>query len=218
MTRKPVNGFAMPIFFALACLAPVGFGIYRAAVLIAKSDWWLYFAAEQVDNLPLLVHVAASGLFIVLASLQILPGFRARHKQWHQRAGKIAIAAAIAGALSGLWMSLIHTGISGPLLYAGRITASSAWAIFVLLGVRELRRRNFKAHGRWMIRAFALALPAGTLAFILLPIVLVIGEEGNDLIFEIVQVAAWIVHLGVAEYLLRRRRKPESKLIKGATA
>ncbi len=69
-----------------------------------------------------------------------------------------------------------------------------------------------------MIRAFALALPAGTLAFVLFPIVLLIGEEGNDLVFEIVQVVAWPVHLAVAEYFIRRPKPPGTKLITGVTA
>ncbi|MEE9387946.1 MAG: DUF2306 domain-containing protein [Paracoccaceae bacterium] len=204
MTRKPVNGIAMPIFFTLACLAPVGFGTFRMIEIVGKSDWRLQFSAPHIDNLPLFLHVSAAGLFIVLASLQILPGFRFRHPRWHRRMGKIAIPAGLIGALSGLWISLIHTDISGPLLYGGRIAASSAWAIFILLAIRQLRQHNFKAHGRWMIRAFSLALPAGTLAFILFPVVLIIGEEGNELVFEVVQVAAWAVHLLVAEILIRR--------------
>lgn len=218
MTRNSVNGYALPIFFALACLAPVVFGTIRAVGIIGQSDWAPQFTATQVDNLPLFLHVTASGLFMVLACLQILPGFRARHRRWHRRAGKLAIPAALIGALSGLWMALIHTDISGPLLFAGRIIASGAWAGFVLTAIWQLGKRNFAAHGRWMIRAFALVLPAGTLAFILFPIVLLIGEDGHALVFEIVQVAAWIIHLGVAEYLIRRRMAAQPTLMKGAPA
>ena len=45
------------------------------------------------------------------------------------------------------------------------------------------------------------------LAFILLPMVVFLGEQGNELIFEIVQVVAWPVHVALAEWLMRRPRR-----------
>lgn len=205
MGQKPVNGWTMPVFFSLALLAPLGFGTFRAIEIITVGDWRPVFVADHVDRLPLFLHVTGAGLFMLLAVLQILPGTRARHPRWHRKAGKFAFAFGLVGAVSGLWLTLAHPGISGPILYWGRAIASAAWFIFLLLAVGAIKRRDFRAHGRWMIRAFALALPAGTLAFILFPMVLILGEDGHDLFFEIVQVLAWVGHLGVAEWLIRRR-------------
>lgn len=205
MGQHPVNGRLMPIFFGLAIFAPLAFGSFRAFEIISGGNWLPVFAANHVDHLPLFVHVTCAGLFMLLAALQILPGTRSRYPRWHRNAGKFAFAFGVLGAVSGLWMTLAHPEISGPVLYWGRMMASSAWLLFLLLAVREIRRRDFRAHGRWMIRAFALALPAGTLAFILFPMVLILGEEGHDLFFEIVQVLAWIGHLAIAEWLIRRR-------------
>jgi len=78
------------------------------------------------------------------------------------------------------------------------------------MGVLAIRKRDFKRHGEWMIRAFAVAMPAGSLIFIVLPLTLVLGElpEALD---EGIQSAAWVVHLGVAEWLIRRNRVPSAK-------
>ena len=205
MGHSPVNGKALPTLFALSLLAPLGFGSFRAVEIIISQEWALKFAMDHVDRAPLFMHVIGSGLFLLLATFQILPGTRARRPQWHRRAGKFAIAFGLIGAISGLWMTLLHPSISGPVLFWGRAAASAAWAIFLLLGVWCISKRDFKAHGRWMIRATALALPAGTLAFFLFPLVLIFGEDGLDLFYEVVQVLAWVLHLAVAEWLIRRK-------------
>lgn len=77
------------------------------------------------------------------------------------------------------------------------------WALFLVLGYRAIRRRDMRRHRAWMIRAFAVAMPAGTLIFIFAPFLLVLGEVSPTL-DESIQSGAWVVHLLVAEYLIRR--------------
>ncbi len=208
MGHATVNGKVLPAFFIAAAIVPVGFGVYRVSELLWHHDFALRFVADQVDRLPLLLHVVGSLGFLLLAMLQILPGFRHRHSRWHRKAGRWAGPLGIIGGLSGVWMTLAHPDIGGPLLYWGRILSGTTWSLFILLGLLAVRRRDFKAHGRWMIRAFALVLPAGTLAYILMPIVLIWGEENTAFLAEIIQVAAWAAHLAVAEWLIRRRMSP----------
>ena len=210
MGHSPVNGRALPVFLFAACAIPAIFGSYRAAEIIMTCHWSFDFLPDMVDRLPLFLHVVGAVGFLVLGALQVLPGFRRRHPVWHRRAGRIALPLGFIGALSGLWMTLAHPGISGPLLHWGRVFASTIWTLAMALSVWGILRRNFRAHGRWMIRAYALALPAGTLAFFLLPLVLILGEEGHDLLFETVQVLAWPLHLTVAEWIIRRREIPLS--------
>ena len=46
-----------------------------------------------------------------------------------------------------------------------RLVVASAMAVCVVLGFAAIRRRDIAAHRAWMIRAYALALGAGTQAF-----------------------------------------------------
>lgn len=207
MGHSPVNGRLLPTFLGFACLVPTGFGIFRALDIARSGDWALRFVADAVDHLPLFLHVIGASAFVVLGAIQILPGTRHRHPRWHQRAGRFVAPAGLIGAVSGVWMTLAHPAISGELLYWGRLASGSAWTVFILLSLAMIGRRNFKAHGRWMIRAYALALPAGTLAFILLPIVLIWGEENTEHLGEVIQVIAWALHLAVAEWLIQRKSR-----------
>ena len=102
---------------------------------------------------------------------------------------------------------MLHPGISGPILMNGRLAAGTAWVFFILISIRFVVQRNIVRHKNWMLRAYAIALPAGTLAFIMLPIVIIFGEEGNEIFFEVVQVAAWPLHLLVAEWIIRKPRR-----------
>ena len=90
-------------------------------------------------------------------------------------------------------------------------SASTFWIVAIAFGLWAVRQRKYVSHGAWMIRAYAIAVPAGTLVFILLPAVVIIGEEGNVLIFEAIQVFAWPIHLAIAEWFIRRKRPTKDK-------
>lgn len=194
-----------PIGLGLACVVPVLAGVYRGSELFAASDWHLAFAPEHVDGLPLFVHVVSSAVFYVLGALQVLPGFRRRHPRWHRVAGGVAILSGLLGAATGTWMTAAHREISGPLLMTGRLMAGSAWGLFIVVGIVALARRDFARHGAWMVRAFAVAMPAGTLIFLFTPFWIALGEVPQQL-DEALQVFAWVLHLSIAEVLIRRRR------------
>jgi hypothetical protein len=103
-------------------------------------------------------------------------------------------------------LTLAHTGISGPVHFWGRIFASAFWILALGIAIYAISKRDILNHQRWVIRAYAIAVPAGSLVFVLLPLVLIFGEDGNDLMFEVVQTAAWPIHLAVAEWMMRRRK------------
>lgn len=204
MGIKPVNRWLLPFGLFMCCFPAIGFGGYRAYSLALENSWILQFLSEHVDNLPLFIHVVFAGLFLVLGALQVLPAMRKRYRKWHKQAGKVAIVSGFIGGLSGFWMVFAHPNIAGPILQSGRALVSMLWVMFLIFAIQAIKQRDFKTHGEWMLRAFIMMLPAGTLAFIMFPIVLIVGEEGNELFFEIVQVLAWFLHLAVAEWIIRR--------------
>jgi len=77
----------------------------------------------------------------------------------------------------------------------------------IVLAVLAIRRRDFTSHGAWMTRGYAIALGAGTQAFTMLPWVLIFGPIGaaDELPRTVLMTAAWVINLGVAEYVIRRR-------------
>ncbi|MDF1839767.1 MAG: DUF2306 domain-containing protein [Planctomycetota bacterium] len=199
-TRKLV-----PIGLFLACIVPVLAGIYRGSTILMDGEWALKFEATRVDRLPLFLHVICAGLYYPLGALQVLPGFRSRHAKWHRKAGGVAVATGLVAALSSVWMSVMHPEARGPILTSGRLIFGPLWALFLVLGVRAIVKRDFRSHGEWMVRAFAVAMPAGTLIVLVAPFAIVLGEL-PPVLDECIQAFAWVLHLGIAERLIRRKR------------
>jgi hypothetical protein len=77
-----------------------------------------------------------------------------------------------------------------------------------VLAVLAIRRRDFTSHGAWMTRAYAIALGAGTQVLTMLPWVVIFGPIGaaDELPRTVLMTAGWVINLGVAEYVIRRRR------------
>ena len=203
MDRKPMNTRILPIFLTLACLILGGAGIYRAGDLILKWDWALEYAASHVDNLPLFLHVIFAVTFILLGAFQLLPSVRARHPRYHRKAGRITALAGIGAALSGVWMTLSYPDISGPILFYGRLIFGSLWAVFILLAVRAILMRQIIRHRAFMIRAYAIAINAGTIPFFYLPFVIIWGEPA-PMVDDLFQLGGWFLNLAVAEWIIRR--------------
>jgi uncharacterized membrane protein YozB (DUF420 family) len=207
MGRLPMNDKLLIAFLAAACAIPTLAGTYRVVEIILTGQWGFNWARDTVDRLPLFVHASCSILFLCLGAIQLVPSARRRNMKWHKTAGRVAVSAGLLGALSGVWMTLAHPDISTAVLYYARLGASLFWAVAIVLAVRHVVQGQRAQHRAWMIRAYAIALPAGTLAFIMLPIVMIFGEEGNALLLETVQAAAWPLHMAIAEWIIRRPAK-----------
>ena len=206
MTRTPVNNRSLPILLGLFLIIPVLAGSYRIGVLLFEWNWEPNLSPAVVDNLPLFFHAIFSILFLVLGTLQILSGLRKSNPVGHRRIGPMTAVFGLLAAGTGLLMTVNHPEISAPFLFYARIVFGMLWAVFIILAVRAVRTRDLPRHRAFMIRAYAIALNAGTLPFIYLPIAIIFGElsQGTD---EAIQVFGWLINLLVAEWILRR--KPE---------
>ena len=166
---------------------------------------------------PLVLHIVAAAVFAVVGAFQFPARVRRLHPTWHRRAGRVLVAAGLAVAGSGLWMTLAYPDApGGALLWTVRLAVCSTTATCIILGVTAIRRRDVAAHRAWMIRAYALALAAGTQAF-----TQGVGEGlfgTSDLSTAVSVTSGWIINLAVAEWIIRRPGVPQTRRTRTAWA
>jgi hypothetical protein len=160
---------------------------------------------------PVVVHIVAAAFYAFFGSLQFSARLRRGRPSWHRRSGRLLVGAGMLVALSGLWMTLFYTGApGGDLLWAVRLLVASAMAASIVLGFTAIRRRDITAHRAWMIRAYALAVAAGTQAF-----TQGIGEAlfgTGDLSTALSVSAGWVINAAVAEWAIRRPSTRRARL------
>ena len=149
------------------------------------------------------MHILGAAVYVLVGVVQFLPRFRRRHLTWHRRAGRVLAVAGLLVAGSALWLTLFYAPQpgTGGLLFVLRLVFLSAMVASLVLGVTAVRRRDIAAHRAWMIRAYAIALAAGTQAFTdgIGGAVFGTGELRGDL----AKGAGWVINLAVAEWAIR---------------
>ena len=193
---------------------PVVAGAARLTVLAGGGpptpDNARFFAAP----IPVVLHIASVTLYSLLGAFQFAPGFRRRRPEWHRAAGCVLVVAGLVAALSGLWMAVFYAIVpaDSPLLHALRLFFGSAMALSILQGTLAIRRRDVVRHQAWMRRAYAIGLGAGTQALTQLPLLLLFGVP-TEMTLALMMGAAWVVNIGVAEWLIRRARVVTAQVV-----
>lgn len=160
---------------------------------------------------PVVLHVVAAAVYVVAGAFQFPARVRRSHRTWHRRAGRVLVGSGLVVAGSGLWMTLFYPGApGGDLLWSVRLVVGSVTAASIVLGFTAIRRRDIAGHRAWMIRAYALAVAAGTQT-----ITQGIGEGAfgtSDLSTALSVSSGWLINAAIAEWIIRRRptnrRKP----------
>ena len=197
------TSWGVPAALIVLSLIPVIAGSLR--VLEIAGGPHILPANPRIDAVPapVVVHIIAAAFYALLGSLQFSARLRRGRPNWHRRSGRILVGAGMLVALSGLWMTLFYTGApGGDLLWAVRLLVGTVMAASIVLGVTAIRRRDIAAHRAWMIRAYALAVAAGTQAF-----TQGIGEAlfgTSDLSTALSVSSGWVINAAVAESVIRR--------------
>lgn len=160
------------------------------------------------DPVPVVSHIIAAILYSILGAFQFLGGFRRRFPKWHKIAGRLLIPAGLIVALSGLWMNHVYPlpELDGELLYAMRLFFGTAMILAIFASIDAIRKRDFIQHGAWMMRAYAIAMAAGTQVFTHLPVIF-FPDLLNESTRALSMGAGWVINLIVAEWVIRRRMK-----------
>jgi uncharacterized membrane protein len=203
----------VPALLILLSLVPATFGTIRLAQLAAGATITPANARFFAQPLPVVLHVLAVIPYSIVGAFQFAPSFRRRHRAWHRAAGKVLAALGIVAALSGLWMAHFYPWPDGDgyALYVIRLVFGSAMLASLVLALDAIRRRDFAAHGRWMIRAYAIGMGAATQVLTHLPWFILVGKPGESA-RAVLMAAGWVINVIVAEWVVRRgrdaRRRP----------
>jgi uncharacterized membrane protein len=198
-------GWRVPLALVILTLFPVVAGSLRLLELAGGPQ--LLPTNPRIDAFPapVVAHVLAAAVYAFLGAFQFSARLRRHRPQWHRVAGRVLVGAGLVVAGSGLWMTLFYPGApGGDLLWGIRIVVCSAMAACIVLGFTAIRRRDIAAHRAWMVRAYALAVAAGTQVF-----TQGVGEAffgTGDLSTAVSVGSGWVVNLAVAEWAIRRPR------------
>lgn len=196
----------VPALLILLGLVPAIAGTARLAELASDAEVTAKNIRFFEQPIPVVLHILFVVPYSLVGALQFSPGFRKRNRPWHRAAGRVIGMFGIGAALTGLWMAHFYPWPAGDGMgvYIERLIAGTAMLAFMVLALNDVRRRSFKSHGRWMIRAYALGMGAGTQVLTHLPWFIFAegapGETGRTVMMG----SAWLINAIVAEWIIRR--------------
>lgn len=194
----------VPVVLLLISAIPISIGSIRLVELLGGPQLMPTDVRFAASPLPLVLHIVGAVVYALGGAFQFSARLRSRRPGWHRAAGRVLVVAGLAVAGSALWMTLFYPQKEGTgvLLYLLRLLFAGAMVASIVLGFAAIRRRDFVRHRAWMIRAYALALAAGTQAFTVGfgEALFGTGELRGDLYLG----SAWFLNLAVAEWAIRR--------------
>ncbi|WP_100444185.1 DUF2306 domain-containing protein [Glycomyces xiaoerkulensis] len=204
------SGRQWPIAAGLIALAlvPVLAGAVRIGEIATGAAETAANARFLRAPLPVVLHIVGALVYSIVGAFQFLPRLRSRRTAWHRFAGRyLLVPTGIIVAATGLWMTAFYEvpAVDGGALAVSRYIVGGSMLAFIALGIAAIARRDTVAHGAWMLRAYALAMGAGTQVLTSVPFLLMFGEP--DVFWRLVQMdAGWLINIVVAEWVIARRR------------
>lgn len=200
MSAASAGNFTVWFLIMLLSVGVGGYALFHAATGFA----YLPLTNPMFDPWGLRVHVAASGVAMLLGAFQFFKPLRRKAPSLHRWTGRVYILACVVGGLAGGVIALSST--AGPIAGWGFFMLAVLWVPFTLMAWVSAMRRDFNAHERWMIRSFALTFAAVTLR-IYLPIASIMNHGFPLDAYRIIAWAAWVPNLIVAELFIATLRK-----------
>jgi uncharacterized membrane protein len=202
------SDWLIPAGLIALAFIPVAAGVARLVMLANGAPITPGNARFIAAPIPVVLHIIAVTIYCVVGAFQFSPGIRRRHRRWHRVAGRVLVPTGLVAAGSGIWMAMSYAIVPADdaLLHAFRLLAGSGMAASLVLGYIAIRSWKVEVHQAWMRRAYAIGQGAGTQALILIVPTTILGVL-DDVTRALLMGAAWLINLGVAEWLIRRRQK-----------
>jgi len=184
----------------------VSLGVGAYALFLVASGFRFVPADVAANRFPtalgLRTHITAAAFALIIGPFQFLRPLRRRFPVAHHWIGRVYITACVVGGVAAASIALFT--VSGLLAGVGFFAGALAWLSCTVLALVAVKRRDFRAHQRWMIRSFALTFAAVTLR-IYLPLAMIAGFD-FAIAYPVIAWLAWLPNLLVAQLLVRRAR------------
>lgn len=192
---------------------PLAAGAFRLSELAGGAEITPANSRFFASPLPVVLHIVSAGVYALLGAFQFVSRLWQRGNGWHRWAGRFLVPCGMLVGLSGLWMTLFYPWPEGDgvLLYRFRLLFGSGMVVSVLLGFVAIRRGNVLQHRAWMTRGYAIGLGAGTQALTLMVGEMLAGPP-DELSRALLMGAGWGINLAVAEWAVRKRRRPRTPM------
>ncbi|MGH1368503.1 MAG: DUF2306 domain-containing protein [Maritimibacter sp.] len=175
-----------------------------ASHLVLGTDGAGTDAATYVARpVPIFTHVIAGVAFALLGAFQVIGSFRARHHRAHKITGRALLPLGFIAALTALYMNEVFPPLLGPIKYYSNLGFGVVFLCALTLATAALVGRKYAQHGAWMLRAYALALGAGTQRLMFMPVFMVTGEI-DPVTVGVILILGWSINLLVAEWVIRK--------------
>lgn len=168
----------------------------------------------HVNPIPVVFHIFSATIFSCLGAFQFAPGFRRQYLNLHRRNGKILVVAAFVVAITSLWMTLFYpfASLDGDTIYFVRILVGIAMLMYVFFGINAIHQKKYEEHGHWMIRAYALAMGAGTQVFTHIPWIF-LPEIKNEFTRAVFMILGWAINITVAECIIQKQKHSKREIL-----
>lgn len=148
------------------------------------------------------IHVFTSCFLLIAGFTQFYNPLRRRFRKLHRYMGLLYLVVLVLfSGPAGLIMAVYANG--GLLSQTAFILLSVLWIYFTVKAYIAIRRRDFTAHGNFMIRSYALTLSALTLRAWKFLLVLIFQPHPMDA-YMMVAWLGWVPNLLLAEWLISR--------------
>lgn len=206
-TKSGFFGAAFWVVMMLLSLGVAGYAFFHVAtgfVNVPKTVLQNGFPSP----LGIEVHIAASGVALLMGPFQFLPALRRTQPRIHRWMGTIYVLACLVGGAAGLSIALFSS--AGPIAGWGFFVLAVLWLVCTSMAWLKAKARDFTAHERWMIRSFALTLAAVTLR-LYLPVGVMLDPHFFTA-YRIIAWIAWVPNILIAElWLASKRSLPKAK-------
>lgn len=217
--RKNTNRFNPTKLLGLAALGLFAFlTIQMARITVAYIPYntdvgFLQIKQHYIDidhwRIAFFVHVYASLWVLIAGFTQFSESLRRRFPRLHRIVGYIyAFDILLITGPASLLMSFYANG--GATSRIAFVLLAIGWLYFTAMAIIKVREGDFEAHREFMIRSFALTLSALTLRAWKWSINNSFELQPMD-VYRAVAWLGWVPNILIAEYLIRRRRKPQTR-------
>lgn len=194
------------VLLVLLGIVPVAAGVVRLVELLGDPVVTALNARFVARPLPVVLHILSVIPYSLLGAFQFAPAFWRYWPGWHRKIGAVLVVTGLSSALTGLWMAHFYPWppLDGTAVYIERLVFGAAMLASLAAGIVAVRHRDFRAHGRWMLRAYAIGMGAGTQALTHAPLFLLVGEL-TETSRAVAMGAGWVINVVVAEAVIRRQ-------------